>query len=468
MTDKEMTDLRMIEFVYRRTEKRLVRKLDLTLMPMVWILYMFNYLDRNNIASAKLKSFEKDLGLKGSQFNTAVSILNVGYMLMQLPSNMILTRVRPSLYLPFWVCIWSCVSAATAAARSYSDLIVIRFFLGIAEAPFFPGVFYLLSCWYTKKELALRTAILYTGLVLATAFSGLIAAGIFARMDGVHGHAAWRWLFIIEGVASFGLGIVAAFILPDFPETNTGSSKWHLRDDEQQVAIERMKRDRVAPTEGDHSVWYSLRLAAADYRMWIFVVMLIANHTAYGFNYFYPSIVKGLNLGSTTITLVLTAPPYLVATVSAMIVAWSSDRMGERGYHICIPMSVAAVGFIISTATLNTAVRYFASFLYIGGCFSANAMVFSWAASTLSQTPEKRAISISIINLLSQLGNIWSPYFFRPGDASRYVLAMSLMIAFALLSVVTCLAMKVSLKRANKKILEEYQEGEDGPTLFPL
>ncbi|KAH6708926.1 major facilitator superfamily domain-containing protein [Leptodontidium sp. MPI-SDFR-AT-0119] len=466
MTDKEMTDLRMIEFVnakstsrpssthgqapiddevYRRTEKRLVRKLDLTLMPMVWILYMFNYLDRNNIASAKLKSFEKDLGLKGNQFNTAVSILNVGYMLMQLPSNMILTRVRPSLYLPFWVCIWSCVSAATAAARSYSDLIVIRFFLGIAEAPFFLG------------ELALRTAILYTGLVLATAFSGLIAAGIFAGMDGVHGHAAWRWLFIIKGVASFGLGIVAAFILPDFPETNTSSSKWLLRDDEQQVAIERMKRDR-----------YSLRLAAADYRMWIFVVMLIANHTAYGFNYFYPSIVKGLNLGSTTITLVLTAPPYLVATVSAMIVAWSSDRMGERGYHICIPMSVAAVGFIISTATLNTAVRYFASFLYIGGCFSANAMVFSWAASTLSQTPEKRAISISIINLLSQLGNIWSPYFFRPGDASRYVLAMSLMIAFALLSVVTCLAMKVSLKRANKKILEEYQEGEDGPTLFPL
>lgn len=192
-------------------------------------------------------------------------------MLMQLPSNMILTRVRPSLYLSFWVCIWSCVSAATAAARNYSDLIIIRFFLGIAEAPFFPGVFYLLSCWYTKKELAFRTAVLYTGLVLATAFSGLIAAGIFAGMDGARGHAAWRWLFIIEGVASFGLGIAAAFILPDFPETNTGSSKWLLRDDERQVAIERMRRDRVAPTEGDHSVWYSLKLAAADYRMWIFV-----------------------------------------------------------------------------------------------------------------------------------------------------------------------------------------------------
>lgn len=190
---------------------------------------------------------------------------------MQLPSNMILTRVRPSLYLPFWVCIWSCISAATAAANNYTHLIIIRFFLGVAEAPFFPGAFYLLSCWYTRKELALRTAILYTGLVLATAFSGLIAAGIFAGLEGVRGHAAWRWLFIIEGVASFGLGIAALFILPDFPDKLSGSSKWLFSDEEREVAAERMRRDQVAHTEGEHSVWYSLRLACMDYRMWIFV-----------------------------------------------------------------------------------------------------------------------------------------------------------------------------------------------------
>lgn len=111
---------------------------------------------------------------------------------MQLPSNMILTRVRPSLYMPFWVCVWSCISAATAGANSYSHLVIIRFFLGIAEAPFFPGAFYLLSCWYTRKELGLRTAVLYSGLVLATAFSGLIAAGIFSGLDGARGLAGWK------------------------------------------------------------------------------------------------------------------------------------------------------------------------------------------------------------------------------------------------------------------------------------
>ncbi|KAI8189023.1 High-affinity nicotinic acid transporter [Colletotrichum sp. SAR 10_75] len=126
---------------WKAAERRVVRKLDMTLLPVVWVLYMFNYLDRNNIAQARLDNFEEDLGLHGTQFNVAVSILNVGYMLAQLPSNMILTRVRPSLYLPSCVIVWSAISAATAGVRNYSGLIAVRFFLGIVEAPFFPGCF---------------------------------------------------------------------------------------------------------------------------------------------------------------------------------------------------------------------------------------------------------------------------------------------------------------------------------------
>jgi MFS family permease len=113
-------------------------------------------------------------------------------MVMQIPSNMILTRVRPSLYIPLWACVWSCVSAATGSVQSFAQLIVVRCLLGIAEAPFFPGVYYLLSCWYTRKELGLRMALMYTGLVVAIAFSGLIAAGVFSHLDGAMGLAGWR------------------------------------------------------------------------------------------------------------------------------------------------------------------------------------------------------------------------------------------------------------------------------------
>ena len=158
--------------------------------------------------------------------------------------------------------------------------------------------------------------------------------------------------------------------------------------------------------------------------------MLCANHSAYGFNNFYPSIVKGFNLGSRAITLVCTAPPYFVGAACSFLVAFSSDRRKERGFHITGPLLIAVLGFAITVGTLNVPARYFASFLYIGGCFSANAIVYTWASSVLNQTPAKRACATAIVNIMSQMGNIYSPYFFRPQDAPRYILAMILMMAF--------------------------------------
>jgi len=190
---------------------------------------------------------------------------------MQLPSNMILTRVRPSLYIPACVAVWSCVSAATAASHNYHGLIAVRFILGVAEAPFWPGAFFMLSSWYTRAELALRTAVLYSGLVLATAVSGLIAAGVFAGLDGVHGLAGWQWLFIIEGALSFAMAGGAVLLLPDFPESTTGSARWLLTEEERKLAIDRIARDRVSAPEADRSVWFGLKLAVRDYRTWVFV-----------------------------------------------------------------------------------------------------------------------------------------------------------------------------------------------------
>lgn len=139
-----------------------------------------------------------------------------------------------------------------------------------------------MSCWYTRKELALRTAVLYSGLVLATAFSGLIAAGVFAGLDGVRGLPGWRWLFILEGIGSFTAAIVAIFLLPDYPESKSGSGRWLFTEEERKTAMERIARDRVSQPEADRSVFYGLRLAAKDFRTWVFVLLLCSNHTAYG------------------------------------------------------------------------------------------------------------------------------------------------------------------------------------------
>lgn len=197
-------------------------------------------------------------------------------------------------------------------------------------------------------------------------------------------------------------------------------------------------------------------------------LILCSNHTAYGFNNFYPAIVRGFNLGSRTITLLCTAPPYLIGAAISFGIAYSSDRNRERGWHISVPMAVAVVGFAISVGTLNVGARYFASFLYISGCFAANAMVYTWAASAVSQTPEKRACATAIINVIGQLGNIWSPYFFRNRDAPRYVLAMILMMAFSGISIAGCVLMKAVLRRDNQKLIARHQGTRENLTLHIL
>lgn len=131
-------------------------------------------------------------------------------------------------------------------------------------------------------------------------------------------------------------------------------------------------------------------------------------------------------------------------------------------------MGVAAAGFIISVATLNVPARYFASFLYVSGCFAANSILYSWAASSVSQTSEKRACATAIINLTGQFGNIWSPYFFSEGDSPRYVLAMILMIAFSGASIVACIGMRWTLDRDNKKLIERFARSGTTPNLYTL
>lgn len=173
---------------------------------------------------------------------------------------------------------------------------------------------------------------------------------------------------------------------------------------------------------------------------------------SYGFNNFFPSIVQGFNMGSRTITLLLTAPPYVFGAICSLFVCYSSDRQKERGYHIMGGVGVAVIGFIVSAASLQQPARYTASFLYIGGLFSVNPLVYAWALSTLSSTPEKRAASSAVVNVFGHCGNIMSPYFFPSTDAPRYLMAMLLMMAMAVLTVIMATSVKFSLARENKKL----------------
>ncbi|KAJ1716365.1 major facilitator superfamily domain-containing protein [Aspergillus flavus] len=240
----------------RQREKALVRKIDTRLLIIMLVMYILNYLDRNNIAAAKLAGLQDDLNLKGEEYQVCVSILIVGYLLMQVPSNMILNRFgKPSIYLPGCMVVWGIISCLTAVTKDFGGLLAVRFFLGIVEAAYSPGCLYFLSAWYTRKELVERTALLYVGSLISGAFSGLISAGITSGLNGARGIAAWRWLFIIEGSLTVYIAIISAepilvlilsdfvallacFIVPDLPRTTS----W-LSNDEKVLAAWRLEED---------------------------------------------------------------------------------------------------------------------------------------------------------------------------------------------------------------------------------
>jgi MFS family permease len=176
--------------------------------------------------------------------------------------------------------LWAVVSALTALSKDYIGLLLTRFFLGLTEAPYYPGAVYLLSLFYTRKEVATRIAILYTGNILATAFAGLIAAGIFHGMDDLAGLAGWKWLFILQGAVTFVIAVVGYFVLPDTPLT----TQW-LTQEERDLAYNRMELDTV-DNAGQTSTFSGLKQAAKDPLVWIFALMAHVHLAANGFKNF--------------------------------------------------------------------------------------------------------------------------------------------------------------------------------------
>ncbi|KAL5439227.1 hypothetical protein PMIN07_010712 [Paraphaeosphaeria minitans] len=404
-------------------EIALVRKLDFRIMPALFCLYFLNKLDQNAIANARLNGLEKDLGLEKTQYNTCISILYVGYLFAQIPSNMLMSskKVRPSLYMAICAGVWGAVACLTSVVKNYTGLVLVRFFLGFIEAPFYPGALYILSLFYTRKEIATRVSILYAGNIFAVSFAGLIAAAVFATLDNKHGMHGWQWLFIIEGVVT--------------------------------LAHDRMHRDTVGAEQGK-GARAGFMQALRDPRLYLFVFMQNMHLSATSFNQFFPTVVSSLGF-STTITLVLTAPPSLVAGIVGIAVGISSGKFNERTWHISAMMGLATVGFIISAVTRNVAARYISCFLFASGVYSVNSVVLGWVSGTLGQTPEKKAVSLSMVNMVSMASFIYTPYLYPKSDGPKYVTAMSANASFAFATVAAAWAMRVWLQTQNRRLQRE-------------
>ncbi|KAJ1325670.1 MFS transporter ACS family allantoate permease [Microdochium nivale] len=404
-------------------ERKLLRKLDLHIIPLVMLLYTFSFLDRVNIGNARLYNLEKDLGLVGNQYQIAVSILFITYLLMEIPSNLALKPLTPQRWIAFIAFSWGIVATLTGLVRNYGELLAVRLILGALEAGLFPGLNVYLTFFYTKRELALRVGYLFVSAAVAGALGGLLAYGI-GQMDGIQGMSGWRWIMIIEGIPSVLLGVVTLFYLPNDPQ-----HAYFLTPEEKRFMVFRARRgygDTASAQEFDRK---DMIAAFKDWKVWTFAVAQFGADTMlYGYSTFLPTIIRGLGTWTTAQIQLLTIPCYFVGAVTYMTVAWLSDRKQMRGMFCVIFGTVSAAGYAVLLSDTSAGVHYFGAILVAMGLYVLVGLPLAWLPNN-SPRYGKRTTANGLQLTCGNASGIMTPFIYLSQYAPRYVLGNAVSLA---------------------------------------
>jgi len=329
---------------------------------------------------------------------------------------------------------------------------VCRIMLGIIEAMYGPGVPLYLSFFYPREKIGLRTGIFLSGSALANAYGGALAYGI-AQAKGSIG--PWRILFIVEGVPTCLIAVLAWFIVPDSPAT-----AYFLKGRDREVAIELSLRQPGDRTETKGLQWNQVLGAVLDYRSYLPALMYFGCNVCFGsLPLFVPTIISEMGSFTTIQSNGLSAPPYLLCWMCIVGVSFLSDRVGYRGPFVAIPALIAAVGYILLGATSTTAVRYFGLFLAVQ-IFCSVAMLLIWVANTHA-TDSKRAGGLAILATGGQCGPVLGTNIFPTTDAPYYRKGMWISCGACLLVFFLSLFQMFFLWRANRKRDKKYGKDRD-------
>ncbi|KAI1869712.1 uncharacterized protein JN550_005693 [Neoarthrinium moseri] len=435
--------------------KSLVRKLDWQFLPCITMMLLMNYLDRINVSNARLAGMQKDLHMTDTQWSAGISMFYVGYIISQLPANVMLAKGNPRILLPCFMLGWSVVTLAMVLCTSSVGFILCRFFVGVMEGPFVPAVSLMTSSWYTKSESPMRMSIWHAGNIISNVISGLLAAGILTRMKNVAGLTSWQWFILIEGIVSVVVGVVSFWFIPKWPH-NTG--EYMFTAEESQMAQYRQLVNAGGVTEDDEGgAWDGTIMACKDPFTWLFTCLHFFVIIAQSFKDFFPSIMDTFGFDETG-TYLLQAPPYIFAYMACLAVSWTSSRFRDHCWHIAGVMIVSLVGTVILIATLEQGPRYFSLFLLCAGPFIALNLHLSWETAVVQRPRVKRAALIAITNASSSVTHWFTPYFFLTNQAPRYQTGGGVIMVGCGVTVLSCLALRWWVARKNKQLEERQRE----------
>jgi MFS transporter, ACS family, tartrate transporter len=402
-------------------EQAIFSKIRLRLIPFMFVLYVVAYLDRVNVGFAALQ-MEKDLGFGPQVYGRGAGIFFLGYTLFEVPSNLLMARVGARLWIARIMIVWGIVSAGMMFVDSVPLFYASRFLLGVAEAGFFPGMILYLTYWFPAAERAKAIAQFMTGTAIANIIGGPLS-GLLLTLNGTLGLAGWQWVFLVEGIPAVLLGFFVLYYLTEGP----AEAHW-LTADERKWLIARMDADRAASVSGHDSS--SLKAALTSPRVWYFGLLYFTIVVGfYGITFWLPQILKNLSGSSDLMVGLISAVPYVLAAIVMVVVATSSDRAGERRWHVAIPSFVSAVGLILSAATSDPLLSLLALSLAAAGIWGALGPF--WSLPTAFLTGTAAAGGIALINSLGNLGGFVSPMLIGEIRARTDSFALALFVLAA-------------------------------------
>ncbi|RFU28322.1 hypothetical protein B7463_g7990, partial [Scytalidium lignicola] len=443
--------------------RRILRKIDYRLIPLLSILYLIAYVDRSNIGNAKIAGMSDDLNLYGMRYNTALTVFFVPYSLFEVPSNIVLKIIRPSIWISILCFAWGVVMTLMGIVSTYQGLVIARFFLGVAEAGFFPAATYLLTIWYKRYEVQSRMAIFYAAASLSGAFSGLLAFAI-EHMNGISGMGGWQWIFILEGLVPVLVSFTLYFLLPDKPETAKFLTK-----EEREWVINRIAlqtgsgHGRV--TNADKIRSHHVKAAFSDWKVWVAIIPFWAcTIGTYGFTATVPSVLLQMGYSSTNAQL-LTVPIYVFGLIATVISAFWSDRVQQRTPFIMGGLAIAIVGFLAELAIPHprlSGVTYFFLFLIAAGLYSPFVCIVTLIANNLAPS-SKRAVGMALLSSVGNMGGICGSNIYLSKEEPRYPAGFGVSLGISVAGVIAAFVLRKAYQRENRKRDERLAtEGEEG------
>ena len=404
-------------------ETRTYSKVDLHLIPFLFLCYILAYLDRVNVGFAKLQML-KDLSLSDAAFATGAGIFFIGYFFFEVPSNVLLKKFGARTWIARIMISWGIISSLTLFARGEWTFYAMRFLLGIAEAGFFPGIIFYLTLWYPSRLRSTRTAAFIAAIPVSGVIGSPISGFIMDMFSGTMGLAGWQWLFLAEGIPSIIVGVWVIFYLSSSIE----EAKWLNKEEKALLA-------KNIAAEDKHKTEHRLIDAFKSGKVYVLCVIYFTLMIGlYGIAFWLPTIVKAFGIEGYAGIGLITAIPYGVAVIGMILLSRNSDRTGERRLHYVCNVTAGGIGLILSGVFAANPVLA-VIFLSIGTLGVIGSCPIFWPIPSAFLAGTAAAAGIGLVNSVGNLGGyvgpnipIWAKHFSKDPSAALYAIAGILFI----------------------------------------